>query len=168
MRMRKRTALLVAAMGALVIGGAGTAEATDSSAGHRTLPGSGGVQQNRCDTNSLVGPIQVTAGEDITNETNCVNYSESGASEQKNRCRTNSVIGPVTVSLAPGSEVTNRTNCINVSESGEVTKQSNDCRTTSVLGPVTLGPGAEVTTETNCVNVAGAGSGGKSGTSTGH
>jgi hypothetical protein len=153
-------------MGALVIGGAGAgaADAADSGTGPSTLPLGGGVQQNRCDTSSLIGTIEITGGgEDVTNETNCVNYSESGVSEQKNRCRTHSLVGPVTIALSPGSEVTNRTNCINVSESGGVTKQSNDCQSTSVLGPITLGPGTEVTNETNCLNVSGSGEGRSSG-----
>ncbi|EFL24368.1 hypothetical protein SSOG_04082 [Streptomyces himastatinicus ATCC 53653] len=149
MHMRKRTALLVASMGALLIGGAGGADAATPGPGLND----GGAQRNRCDTSSVIGGVQLTAS-DTTTETNCLNSAESGVTEQSNRCRTHSVIGPVTVALAPGSTTTNRTNCVNYSKSGGVTKQSNDCKTTSVLGPITIGPG-EVTNETNCVNLAG-------------
>ncbi|MBW8091210.1 hypothetical protein IGW14_25315 [Streptomyces hygroscopicus subsp. hygroscopicus] len=155
MHMRKRTALLVAAVGALLVGGAGGADATDPGPG-RAIGGNGGTQSNRCTTSSVIGTITVAAGPaEFSNETNCVNTAESGVTEQKNRCRTHSVIGPITVALAPGSEIKNGTNCVNVSESGGVTKQTNDCRTTSVLGPITIGSGAEVTNETNCTNVSG-------------
>ncbi|GAA3361811.1 hypothetical protein GCM10017744_050010 [Streptomyces antimycoticus] len=161
MHMRKRTALLVAAMGTLLIGGAGSADAAAPSSG---LDG-GGAQRNRCNTSSVTGGVTL-ATSDITTETDCINSADSGVTEQSNRCRTHSVIGPVTVALAPGSKITNRTNCINYSKSGGVRKQSNDCDTTSVIGPISLGPG-EVTNETNCVNVAGTGDGnGKNGDGT--
>ncbi|MBP8538938.1 hypothetical protein [Streptomyces sp. MK37H] len=152
MHMRKRTALLVAAVGTLLISGTGGADAADPGP---VAGANGGSQSNRCDTSSAIGPVTVAATPTKTNnETDCVNYAESGVAEQKNRCRTHSVIGPITVALAPGSEVKNRTNCVNVSKSGGVRKQTNDCQTTSVLGPITIGPG-EVDNETNCVNVAG-------------
>ncbi|AEM80333.1 hypothetical protein Strvi_0556 [Streptomyces violaceusniger Tu 4113] len=155
MHMRKRSALLVAAVGALLIGGAGGADAADPGPS-RAAGANGGTQSNRCTTSSVVGTITVAAGPtELSNQTDCVNTAESGVSEQKNRCRTHSVIGPITVALAPGSEIKNGTNCVNVSKSGGVTKQTNDCRTTSVTGPITIGPGSDVTTETNCANVAG-------------
>ena len=78
MHMGKRTALLVATMGALVIGGAGGADAADSGPGHRPSRLGGGVQRNRCNTNSVDRHDRVTAESETTNETNCVNYSESG------------------------------------------------------------------------------------------
>ncbi|MFJ4636305.1 hypothetical protein ACIP69_11775 [Streptomyces hygroscopicus] len=154
MHMRKRTALLVTAVGALLISGTAGADAADPDRG-LVSGANGGSQSNRCDTSSAIGPITVAATPtEISNETNCLNYAESGVAEQKNRCRTHSVIGPITVALAPGSEVNNRTNCVNISKSGDVRKQTNDCQTTSVLGPITIGPG-EVNNETNCANVAG-------------
>ncbi len=152
MHMRKRTALLVAAMGVLLVGGAGGADAADKPA-RQALPGDGGSQKNRCDTSSVIGGINLVTSSDASTETNCVNYAESGVSEQSNRCRTHSVIGPVTVNLS-GEKVTHRTNCVNISKSGAVSKQSNDCKTTSVIGPISIGPG-EVTQETNCTNLAG-------------
>ncbi|OPF70395.1 hypothetical protein VT50_0236670 [Streptomyces antioxidans] len=156
MHMRKRTALLAATVGALLIGGAGGAEATGPDPS-RSADANGGKQSNHCTTSSVIGDITVAAGPtEISNETNCVNSAESGVTSQENRCRTHSVVGPITVALAPGTEIKNGTNCVNVSESGGVTEQSNDCRTTSVTGPITIGPGAEVTNETNCVNAAGA------------
>ncbi|KUL46852.1 MULTISPECIES: hypothetical protein [Streptomyces violaceusniger group] len=152
MHMRKQTALLVAAVGTLLISGTGGA-AADPGPGP-VAGANGGSQSNRCDTSSAIGPVTVSATPtEINNETDCVNYAESGVAEQKNRCRTHSVIGPITVALAPGSEINNRTNCVNVSKSGGVRKQTNDCQTTSVLGPITIGPG-EVNNETNCANVA--------------
>ncbi|MBA6439582.1 hypothetical protein H3T12_35100 [Streptomyces sp. GMR22] len=154
MHMRKRTALLVTAVGALLISGTGGADAADPGPG-LVAGAKGGSQSNRCDTSSAIGPITVAATPTETNnETDCVNYAESGVAEQTNRCRTHSVIGPITVALAPGSEVNNRTNCVNVSKSGGVRKQTNDCQTTSVVGPITIGPG-EVNNQTNCANVAG-------------
>ncbi|MBB4783758.1 hypothetical protein [Streptomyces rapamycinicus] len=155
MHMRNRTALLAATVGALLIGGAGGADAIDPGPS-RAAGANGGTQSNRCTTSSVIGTVTVAAGPtEISNETNCVNSAESGVTTQENRCRTHSVVGPITVALAPGSEIKNGTNCVNVSESGGVTKQTNDCRTTSVLGPITIGPGSDVTTETNCVNSAG-------------
>ncbi|MBI0299839.1 hypothetical protein JBE04_36610 [Streptomyces sp. PRKS01-29] len=166
MHMRKRTALLAATVGALLIGGAGGADAAGPGPS-RSAGDNGGTQSNRCTTSSVIGTVTVAAGPtQISNQTDCVNIAESGVTTQENRCRTHSVIGPITVALAPGSEIKNGTNCVNISESGGVTKQTNDCRTTSVTGPITIGPGSEVTNETNCVNAAGAdpenGTGGKS------
>ncbi|MEE4594104.1 hypothetical protein V2J94_19780 [Streptomyces sp. DSM 41524] len=156
MHKRKRTALLAATVGALLIGGAGGADAAESGPSH-SAGANGGTQSNRCTTSSVIGTITVAAGPtEISNQTDCVNTAESGVTTQENRCRTHSVIGPITVALAPGSEIKNGTNCVNVSKSGGVTKQTNKCRTTSVTGPITIGPGSEVTNETNCVNAAGA------------
>ncbi|NEW74729.1 hypothetical protein G4H13_31265 [Streptomyces rapamycinicus] len=156
MHMRKRSALLAATVGALLIGGAGGADATDPGSS-RAAGTNGGTQSNHCTTSSVIGTVTVAAGPtEISNETNCVNTAKSGVTSQENRCRTHSVVGPITVALAPGSEIKNGTNCVNVSESGGVTKQTNKCRTTSVTGPITIGPGSEVTNETNCVNAAGA------------
>lgn len=153
MHMRKRTALLVTAVGALLISGTGGADAADPGPG-LVAGANGGSQSNRCDTSSAIGPVTVAASPtEISNETDCVNYAESGVAEQKNRCRTHSVIGPITIALAPGSEVDNRTNCVNISKSGHVRKQTNDCDSTSVVGPITIGPG-EVKNGANCVNVA--------------
>ncbi len=156
MHKRKRTALLAATVGALLIGGAGGADAAEPGPS-RSAGANGGTQSNRCTTSSVIGTITVAAGPtEISNQTDCVNTAESGVTTQENRCRTHSVIGPITVALAPGSEIKNGTNCVNVSKSGGVTRQTNDCRTTSVTGPITIGPGSDVTTETNCVNAAGA------------
>ena len=157
MHTRKRTAILVATVGALLIGGTAGAEAAEGDPSHRSAPNDGGRQTNRCDTSSVIGGVTLAVS-DIKTETNCVNYSESGVREQKNRCRTHSVIGPVTVSLT-GADVTQRTNCVNVSKSGKVTKQTNKCDTTSVIGPITIAPGSEVIQETQCTNVAGTSSG---------
>ncbi|MGY0059656.1 hypothetical protein ACWY4P_24395 [Streptomyces sp. LZ34] len=168
MHRRKRTALLLAAVGALAIGGAGSAGATENGSGTQYAPGGqGGSQKNRCDTNSTIGPITIVGlapTGDISTETNCVNYSESGVTEQSNRCRTNSTIGPITINagLAGSPDISSRTNCINYSKTGGVQKQSNKCETNSTIGPITispLAPGPKVTTETTCSNISGAGDG---------
>jgi hypothetical protein len=165
MHGRKRTALLLAAVGALTIGGAGSAGATDNGSGTKSVPGGQGSQKNQCDTTSTIGPIRIVglapAG-DITTETNCVNYSESGVMEQSNRCRHTSTIGSITINpgLAPAGDITSRTNCINYSKTGGALRQSNKCETRSTIGDITispLAPGPKVTQETNCANVSGTG-----------
>ncbi|MGW3567259.1 hypothetical protein ACWDSL_25925 [Streptomyces sp. NPDC000941] len=174
MHRRKRTALLLAAVGALAIGGAGSAGATDHDSGAQPASGSqdggqGGSQKNRCDTNSVLGPINIVGlapTGDLSTETNCVNYTESGVVEQSNRCRTNSTIGPITINagLAGSPDITSRTNCINYSKTGGALKQSNKCDTNSTIGPITispLAPGPKVTTETTCANISGDGANGK-------
>ncbi|MEU9793785.1 hypothetical protein AB0E27_24685 [Streptomyces sparsogenes] len=178
MHRRKRTALLLAAVGALTIGGAGSAGAADNDSGTKSAPGGTGSQKNHCDTNSAIGPIRIVGlapTGDITTETNCLNYSESGVLEQSNRCRHTSTIGSITINpgLAPAGDITSRTNCINYSKTGGVVRQSNKCDTRSTIGDITispLAPGPKITQETNCVNVSGAGDGngnGKSGNRSG-
>jgi len=110
----KKVAVLAVAAGALVLGSAAGASAHGGG-----FDPFGTIQTNSCDTaSSLITAVGGAAPTgDITNASNCLNFSTGGAAVQSNDCDT--AAGPITAAgaAAPTGAITVGSNCTNIAYS---------------------------------------------------
>jgi hypothetical protein len=110
----KKVAVLAATAGALVLGSAGGASAHGG--GYGGFDPFGTIQTNSCDTaSSLITAVGGAAPTgDITNASNCLNFTNGTAAVQSNDCDT--AAGPITAAgaVAPTGAIAVGSNCTNI------------------------------------------------------
>ncbi|MEU1804422.1 hypothetical protein [Streptomyces sp. NPDC019937] len=109
MNIGKKSALLTAAAGALVLAGATVASA-------HTYGDPGGIQSNACDTATsaiTTGAVTGPSG-DLNVGADCTNFSNYGAAYQGNDCDT--ATGPITTlpAAAPTGDINIGSHCNNI------------------------------------------------------